>query len=98
WQGFQDVVSLLQRRGNNVCVVVGPFNEHLLTPASRKRYQQVKSKIVTWLREHRVAHVVPAPLPSEQYGDASHPLGAGYALLARRLLNDSSFRSAMREN
>jgi hypothetical protein len=94
WPAFQRVVQLLRQRGNRVFVLVGPFNEHLLTPASRQRYQQVKATISAWLQAEQVAHVVPAPLPSAQYGDASHPLAAGYALLARQLLEDPAFRSA----
>ena len=78
WQAFQGVVELLQQRGNRVFVLVGPFNEHLLTPESLQRYQQVKATIAAWLREKKIPHAVPPPLPSEQYGDASHPLAAGY--------------------
>jgi hypothetical protein len=94
WHAFQGVVELLHQRGNRVFVVVGPFNEHLLTAASRKRYQQVKATITAWLKANQIAHVAPAPLPSEQYGDASHPLAAGYALLAKQLLKDRNFPSA----
>ncbi len=63
--------------------MVGPFNEHLLTPGSLQRYQQVKAAIGAWLEERKIPHVIPAPLPSEQYGDASHPLAEGYRALAR---------------
>jgi hypothetical protein len=93
WHAFQRVVQLLQQRGNRVFVLVGPFNEHLLNPQSRQRYQQVKATIAAWLQAQQVPHVLPPPLPSEQYGDASHPLAAGYALLARQLLEDAAFRS-----
>ena len=41
-------------------VLVGPFNEHLLTPASLKRYQQVKATIAAWLQEKRIPHCAPA--------------------------------------
>jgi hypothetical protein len=88
WQGFQRMVETLQRRGNRVFVLVGPFNEHLLTPASLQRYEQVKATIAAWLRGKQVAHAVPPPLPSALYGDASHPLAAGYAQLARQLLEN----------
>jgi hypothetical protein len=91
WHAFQRVVKVLRRRGNRAFVLVGPFNEHLLTPASRQRYQAVKAAIAAWLQAEQVAHLVPAPLPSPQYGDASHPLAAGYALLARQLLEEPSF-------
>jgi hypothetical protein len=93
WQAFQGVVEYLQRRGNRVFVLVGPFNEHLLTPASLKRYQQVKATIAAWLRQKHVPHAIPPPLPSDQYGDASHPLAAGYKQLAQTLVEDPFFRS-----
>ena len=94
WKAFQGVVELLQRRGNRVFVLVGPFNEHLLTPASLQRYQAVKAGIAAWLREKRIPHSLPAPLPSEQYGDASHPLAEGYKTLAQQLIKDPFFGPA----
>jgi hypothetical protein len=86
WSSFQRSVEVLQKRGNTVLVVVGPFNEHLLTEASRVKYSELKQAIEAWLRERKIPYVAPAPLPSEQYGDASHPLSAGYALLAKELV------------
>jgi len=96
WQAFKGVVELLQQRGNRVFVMVGPFNEHMLTPESLERYQKVKATIAAWLREKKVPHAIPQPLPSEQYGDASHPLAAGYEQLAHQLTNDPFFRPAGR--
>jgi hypothetical protein len=95
WHAFQGVVELLQQRGNRVFVLVGPFNEHLLTPESWQRFQQVKDTIAAWLRANKVPHALPPPLPSEQYGDASHPLAGGYLSLARRLANDPLFQSSL---
>jgi hypothetical protein len=40
----------------------------------------------TWLRAEGILYAAPRPLASEQYADASHPLGAGYATLAKELL------------
>ncbi len=60
-----------------------------------KRYQQVKATIAAWLREKKIPHSVPPPLPSEQYGDASHPLAAGYEEIARQLAKDPFFRSSV---
>jgi hypothetical protein len=91
WAAFRRVVELLQQRDNRVFVLVGPFNEHCLTPASRKKYQQVKATIATWLNDKQVPHAVPNVLPSEMYGDSSHPLAAGYELLARKLHEDPAF-------
>jgi DNA-binding transcriptional regulator of glucitol operon len=93
WRAFQGVVELLQQRGNRVFVLVGPFNEHLLTPASLKRYERVNATIADWLRKKKIPYMVPPPLPSEQYGDASHPLAVGYEELARQLAKDPFFRA-----
>jgi hypothetical protein len=95
WQAFRRVVELLRRRGNRVFVLVGPFNEHLLGSESLRRYHEVKAAIAAWLEAQAIPHAVPAPLPSEEYGDASHPLAAGYARLARRLLDEPALRSVL---
>ena len=95
WQAFQGLVEMLKQRGNRVFVLVGPFNEHLLTPESLQRYQQVKATIAAWLGEKKVPHALPAPLVSAQYGDASHPLAEGYEQLAHQLMQDPFFRSAV---
>ena len=73
-------------------VLVGPFNEHLLTAGSRRRYQRVKSGIPAWLRQEGIPHAAPPALPSAEYGDASHPLAAGYRRLAGELVQDAHFR------
>jgi hypothetical protein len=97
WRAFQGAVELLQQRGNRVFVLVGPFNEHLLTPASLERYQRLTATIAAWLREKSILHSLPPPLPSEQYGDASHPLAQGYDQLARQLASAPFFQSPARE-
>jgi hypothetical protein len=85
WHAFQRVVNLLERRGNRLFVLLGPFNEHILSKENVQAFQKVKSTIEAWLQEKHVAHAVPSALPSELYGDASHPLAQGYALLAKEL-------------
>jgi hypothetical protein len=85
WKSFQRAVDLLESRGNKVSVLVGPFNEHLLKDASRVKYSELKRGIEDWLKERKIPYFAPEALPSEQYGDASHPLSAGYALLAKKL-------------
>ena len=86
WRSFQRCVEILQKRGNTVLVLVGPFNEHLLKESSLVSYKEMKQGIERWLQERKISYLAPEPLPSEQYGDASHPLSAGYALLAKQLV------------
>jgi hypothetical protein len=85
WRFFRRAIEILQRRGNRVFVLVGPFNEHMLNETSRRRYREVKAAIEAGLSVMEIPYFAPPPLPSELYGDASHPLAAGYAALARQL-------------
>ncbi len=85
WASFQRTVDILEKRGNDLFIVVGPFNEHLLTERGREAYTRVKRAIVAWLEEQKIPYWAPDPLPSELYADASHPLAAGYALMAKQL-------------
>lgn len=92
WKAFQNTVLLLRSRGNRLFVIVGPFNEHMLTEGSLRRYAQRKQAIGRWLVENNVPHYVPVPLPSDQYADASHPLSSGYRRLAERIGGNADFR------
>jgi hypothetical protein len=91
WRCFRRTVEILRERGNQVFVLVGPFNEHMLEDANRAVYAERKRGAETWLRENGVPCFAPEALPSNLYADASHPLADGYALLARRLMEDKSF-------
>ena len=79
FRAFKEVVEVLKRRGNRVFVLVGPLNEHMLADDSLRRYEKVKTWIKEWLEQREIAHAMPPALASEQYGDMSHPLAAGYA-------------------
>lgn len=92
WQSFRRTIEILRRRKNRVFVLVGPFNEHMLTDESYAVYQERKREAGDWLRQNGVLHYVPPPLPSLLYADASHPLAEGYRVLARELLQDAQFR------
>jgi hypothetical protein len=92
WAAFRRLVELLQARGNEIFVVVGPFNEHMLAEDNLPACRQMRDGIATWLDQHQVPHLAPEPLPSLLYADASHPLTAGYELLAKRMAADDGFR------
>jgi hypothetical protein len=93
WAALQRLVKLLQSRDNDVLVVVGPFNEHIMADENRPAFRRLRDGIVGWLAENRVQHMVPPILPSALYADASHPLTEGYRKLATELNNDAEFRN-----
>jgi hypothetical protein len=92
WRAFRNTVALLRKRRNRVFVLVGPFNEHMLEKQSLDAYRTMKEEVERWLNRNEVPCLVPAPLPSSEYADASHPLDAGYARLAEMILADPGFQ------
>ena len=92
---FRRTVELLKSRNNTVFVLVGPFNEHMFKGESPGVYSKMQSEIETWLRQNNTPYYMPEALPSEFYSDASHPLAEGYALLAKQLFENKSFRSSI---
>ena len=92
WRAFQRMIGRLRERGNDVLVVLGPFNEHLMAEDNRPAYRKIRDGIAAWLKQSKVPTVVPDILPSELYADASHPLTAGYEMLAKRIYAEEGFR------
>jgi len=93
WRFFKQTVELLQERGNQVFVLFGPFNEHMMQDQSLATYRALQESAKTWLASNDVAFYMPASLPSQHYADASHPLSAGYEILTSDLLENESFRT-----
>ena len=92
WAAFQRLVALLQSRGNDVLVLVGPFNEHIMAEENRPAFRRLRDGIAAWLTKNQVPHLLPAPLPAMLYADASHPLTEGYQLLSKGLYSDPVFQ------
>jgi hypothetical protein len=93
WAAFQRLVKILQSRGNDVLVVVGPFNEHIIAEENRPAFRRLRDGAADWLERNQIAHVMPEPLPSALYADASHPLTDGYRMLADQLSRDATFQT-----
>jgi hypothetical protein len=89
---FKRLVELLRSRGNDVLVVVGPFNEHMIAEGSRTGFDALRGHLDRWLEEEGVRAVAPEVLRSELYGDASHPLTAGYQRVAEQLIQAGEFQ------
>ena len=80
-----DCRDLLVARGNDVLVIVGPLNEHMIADDQLPEYRKMRVQIVAELRARKIAVIAPEVLPSELYADGSHPLTAGYAMLAGQI-------------
>ena len=93
WRFFQRTVELLRARDNQIFVLVGPFNEHVLNTQSAATYDRIKREVEQWLAVQDVLCHVAQVLPAELYCDTSHPVSEGYASLAEQLYESQSFRA-----
>jgi hypothetical protein len=87
WWAFQRLLELLENRGNGVFVIVGPLNEHMLSPESIQRYRVLIKKAGSYLKEMDVPYSLLPLLAQDLYADTSHPTAQGYSLLAEHIWN-----------
>jgi len=92
WAAFQRTIALLRDRGNDVLVIVAPFNAHMMGEKNAAEYAAIHGGVVKWLSESGVPCLAPDELPSDLYADASHPLTAGYAMLAKTIFKTDAFQ------
>jgi hypothetical protein len=95
WQAFQRLVDLVRSRDNQLLVVIGPFNEHMIAPGAREGFEKITAGMEAWFAANDVSFVEPSALPGHLYGDSSHPLTEGYRQLARELEQSEAFRDWM---
>lgn len=92
WQAFCRTLELLERRGNQVFIVIGPMNEHMFSGTALDTYKSIKNEIEQWLHSRETLYFSPSVLPSNLYADASHPLAEGYKAIAKDLIENAQFR------
>src|SRR5262249_2182659 len=49
WAAFQRLIGLLRSRGNDLLVIVGPFNEHMLAEDNRPAFRSLRDGAVDCL-------------------------------------------------
>jgi hypothetical protein len=86
WKFFRNTLKLLKKRKNKILVLIGPFNERMLSVESKDKYVILKNEIEKWLEKNSISYISPQPLSAELYNDASHPTSQGYNTLAKELV------------
>lgn len=95
WAAFLRTLEQLRAQGNDVLVMLGPFNEHIMAEANRVGFVSLRADILARFTARQMKFVTPAALPSALYADASHPLTEGYRVLAEQLAADPVFQDWM---
>lgn len=97
WAAFRREVQVLRARGNDVFVILGPFNEHMIAAENTEPYRKLHNGVTLWLDQQRIPHLAPKPLASDLYADASHPLTDGYRRLAQDILGSPEFQTWLKK-
>ena len=58
------MIETLRERDNDVLVVLGPFNEHIMAEENRPAYRNIRDGIVTWLAKNQVSTLFPSRCPA----------------------------------
>ncbi|NOZ19886.1 MAG: hypothetical protein GXP25_02225 [Planctomycetes bacterium] len=91
WTCFLRELAVLRTRGNEVFVLLGPFNPYLMTPRSLSVYRSLRAEMEASLKANGIAYYLAPDLPSNRYTDASHVAREGYAEIAGAMLEDAGF-------
>lgn len=94
WEYFLKAIKLLKNKGNNVFVLLGPYNTYCMTDESRKRFFAMMDTVKKKLDELGYPYFDSTNdlLPSEEYADNCHALKGGHIILAQALTGDVKFR------
>ena len=92
WRFFCQTALHLRSRGNNVFVLVGPFNKHAVAQVSLDSYKATIAAVQKWLVAEGFPCHLASVLPVNLYADASHPIGQGYTHITRELLSQEHFQ------
>lgn len=92
WIYFGKNLDILQKNGNRLFVIIGPFNPDTLTGEGLERYLYLRGLAESRLAARQIPYYTVEGLPSPSYADATHPFSEGYMIIAERLSEDASFR------
>lgn len=93
WEFYLKALDRLRKSGSDVFVLLGPFNTHCLTAASRERFFAMMAEVKEKLGQlgYPFFDSTGGLLPSEEFADQCHLLKGGHVLLARALARDPGF-------
>jgi len=98
WRSLLRSVEILRHRGNEVFVLIGPFNETMLASHAAEELQALQRAMAERLRSKGVACWIGPAQRGGHFADASHLLPVGYEALARQLLEQERFQRFVQGN
>ena len=95
WKCYTDAIKKLKEKNSQVFVLIGPYNNYMLTEESQLRLFSTINILKKNLDELGVPYFdsFEIKLPSETFADTCHLLVEGHKILAKELVGDEKFRS-----
>ncbi|HPS57446.1 MAG TPA: hypothetical protein PK514_05010 [Spirochaetota bacterium] len=91
WRYMLDSIRRLKEQGNSVIAVITPFNTFMLTEKSRLERDMIISAMQNELASDGITAFAPVLDKAEYYADLSHPVAAGYGIIASQLMSNDEF-------
>jgi hypothetical protein len=94
WGFYKDALSRLEKKNSKVFVMIGPFNQYMLTPESRVRLFDMVDKIKKELDSMGVPYfdTFQVGIESNMFADTCHVLRQGHILIGQKMIADPKFR------
>ena len=97
WTAFQRLALDLKKRNNDLLIIIGPFNRHIMSKKNQPQFDAQIAQIQQWLTQQKIPFVTPKTLPCTLYGDSSHPLTDGYKTLALEINTDPTYKAWLKK-
>jgi len=91
WRFMLRTVDRLKKNGNDIIVLITPFNTYMLTAQSRERYYSIVSRIRKDLSIIDIDSIAPEIHEKKFFADSSHFTAEGYKTIAESLLANDEF-------
>ncbi|MCL2154891.1 MAG: hypothetical protein FWH53_04420 [Leptospirales bacterium] len=94
WKFMLKTIDYLKKNGNDIIVLITPFNTYMLNDTSREKYYSIISDIAERLSNAEINFIIPV-VHEKDFADSSHFTAEGYRAIAEGLLDSDEFRRFM---
>jgi len=85
WKYLLKTISYLKKNGNDIIVLITPFNTYMLTDQSRDKYYSIISDIRKELSGTDINFIIPEIQEKNFFADSSHFTAEGYRAIATEI-------------
>jgi hypothetical protein len=92
WKFMLKTIAYLKKNGDDIIVLITPFNTYMVAEKSRERYYSIISDISDELSGNSIDFIIPVIDEKKYFADSSHFTAEGYRAMAENLLSSKKFQ------